>query len=49
MKIILIRDARIKHSAGETVEVTPAEANYLISTGSATAAVEPPKKKGTKK
>lgn len=49
MRIKLLRDARIKHSAGETVEVTPAEANYLISTGSATAAVEAPKKKGAKK
>lgn len=48
MKILLVRDARIKHKAGEVVEVTPAEASFLISTGSAVAA-QPPKKKATKK
>ena len=48
MKILLIRDARIKHRAGETVEVTPAEASFLISTGSAVSA-QPPKKKANKK
>jgi len=48
MKIILTRDARIKHKAGEVVEVTPAEASFLISTGSAVEA-QPPKKKATKK
>lgn len=48
MKIVLTRDARIKHKAGETVEVTEVEASFLISTGSAVAAT-PPKKKATKK
>lgn len=49
MKIILIRDARIKHKAGEAVEVTPAEASFLISTGSAVKAQPPKAKKATKK
>lgn len=35
MKIYLKRDARIRHKAGEIVEVSPAEAGFLISTGSA--------------
>ena len=35
MKVTLLRDARIKHKAGETVEVSPAEFQYLTSTGSA--------------
>jgi len=50
MKITLLKDARIKHCAGETVDVSPAEANFLISTGQAEAASAPAKKaKGTKK
>lgn len=48
MKILLTRDARIKHHAGEIVEVSPAEAGFLLSTGSAIAAEEK-KKKSTKK
>jgi hypothetical protein len=35
MKVKLIRNARICHKAGETVEVSPAEAQFLICTGSA--------------
>ena len=35
MKIRLIRAARIRHEAGEIVEVSPAEAGFLLSTGSA--------------
>ena len=35
MKVTLLRDARIRHKAGETVEVSPAEYQYLTSTGSA--------------
>lgn len=46
MKVVLTRDARIKHCAGETVEVTPGEANFLVSTGSAVVVKE---KKETKK
>jgi len=46
MKVKLTRAARIRHNAGEIVEVSPAEAGFLISTGSAvkiTAAEEPAK------
>lgn len=37
MRARLIRDARIKHYAGEIVEVSPAEFNFLVSVGSAVA------------
>ena len=37
MKLKLIRAARIRHEAGEIVEVSPAEAGFLLSTGSAVA------------
>lgn len=47
MKVLLIRDARIKHKAGETVEVSPEEHNFLLSVGSAVPA--PEKKKPAKK
>lgn len=35
MKVKLLRDAKIKHSAGEIVEVSPAECQFLTSLGSA--------------
>lgn len=35
MKIYLLRDARIRHNAGEVVEASPDEAGYLVSVGSA--------------
>ena len=35
MKVKLLREARIRHEAGEIVEVSPAEAGFLLSTGSA--------------
>lgn len=35
MRVRLLRDARIRHSAGEIVEVSPAEAAFLTSVGSA--------------
>lgn len=35
MRVKLLRDARIKHKAGEIVEVSPAEGHFLTSTGSA--------------
>ena len=38
MKLKLLRAARIRHEAGEIVEVSPAEAGFLLSTGSAEAA-----------
>lgn len=44
MKVKLIRAARIRHDAGEIVEVSPAEAGFLLSTGSAVQYTEPVKK-----
>ena len=46
MKVKLTRAARIRHNAGEIVEVSPAEAGFLISTGSAVkfAGIEEPVK-----
>lgn len=35
MKVKLLRAARIRHEAGEIVEVSPAEAAFLKSTGGA--------------
>ena len=35
MIVKLLRDARIRHHAGEIVEVSPAEAAFLISVNSA--------------
>lgn len=35
MKVLLIRDSRIKHKAGEVVEASPEEAFFLLSVGSA--------------
>lgn len=35
MKVRLLRRARIWHSAGETVKVSPAEGEFLLSVGSA--------------
>ena len=44
MKVKLLRDARIRHKAGEIVEVSPAEFQFLTSTGSAVeVAVSPAK------
>lgn len=42
MKVKLIRAARIRHEAGEIVEVSPAEAGFLLSTGSAVTVAETP-------
>lgn len=44
MKVRLLRDARITVKAGETVEVSPAVAEFLLSIGSAVK-VEPKKTK----
>jgi hypothetical protein len=55
MKARLIKDARIHHKAGDIVEVSPAEFNYLASTKQAVlfveeqTAEEEPKKKTRKK
>lgn len=40
MKARLIKDARIHHKAGDIVEVSPAEFNYLASTKQAVLFVE---------
>ena len=45
MKVKLIRAARIRHEAGDIVEVSPAEAGFLFSTGSAIKAEELPEMK----
>lgn len=56
MLVKLLRPARIRHEAGETVEVSPAEAGFLLSIKSATKVeeekevkAEPEKKKKSKK
>lgn len=35
MKLLLKKAARINHNAGEIVEVSPAQANFLLSVGAA--------------
>ena len=35
MKVRLLRDARINHSAGEIVEVSPVVYDFLVSTNTA--------------
>lgn len=45
MKVKLLRDARILHKAGETVEVSPAVAEFLMSIGSAVKAAPVKRKK----
>ena len=35
MKLLLLRDSRINYKAGEIVEVSPAQASFLLSVGSA--------------
>lgn len=50
MKVRLIRDAKIMHKAGEIVEVSPAEAGFLLSIRSAEKVEEKkPTRKTTKK
>jgi hypothetical protein len=41
MKVKLLREAKIRHHAGEIVEVSPAEAGFLFSTKSAVTYIEP--------
>lgn len=36
MKVRLLRPARINMNAGDVVDVSPAQANFLLSVGSAT-------------
>lgn len=47
MKVKLLRAARIRHEAGEIVEVSPAEAGFLLSTGSAVEMAEAPMRRET--
>ena len=47
MRAELLKDARIRHHAGEIVEVSPAEFNFLQSVGAARPA--PDKKKKQRK
>ena len=47
MKVKLLRAARIRHEAGETVEVSPAVAGFLFSTGSAVQVIEKPAAEAT--
>lgn len=35
MKVVLLRKARISHEAGEIVEVSPVDFDFLVSTGTA--------------
>lgn len=35
MKLLLTKAARINHNAGDIVEVSPAQANFLLSVGAA--------------
>jgi ribosomal protein L9 len=50
MKVTLLKDVRIMHKAGETVEVSPAEYNFLTATKSARpAAAQEPKPAKTAK
>ena len=48
MKVRLVRDSRITVKAGETVEVSSAVADFLLSVGSAELLPQKPKKKETK-
>lgn len=48
MTVKLLKDARIKHSAGDIVCVSPEEANFLISVKAAVVAAQP-KKEAEKK
>ena len=49
MKVKLLHDARIRHKAGEIVEVSLAEAQNLIALGSAEEVQPKPTKARTKK
>ena len=42
MKLRLTRDCRVRHSAGEIVEVSPVHAAFLLSTHSAVPVPETP-------
>ena len=47
IKVRLLREARIRHAAGEIVTVTPAERDFLVSTDSAVVVDDAEKTKDT--
>lgn len=49
MRVKLLKDARVTVKAGETVDVSPVIARYLISVKLATPAAKPAKKKTDEK
>lgn len=49
MKARLLKDARIIHKAGEIVEISPAEFDFLVAVGSAEPIKDEEKPKRTKK
>ncbi len=53
MKVRLLKEMRIRHKAGEIVNVSPEEYNFLISVNAAVPVArpkeEPKAKRGTKK
>ena len=49
MRVELLKDARIKHKAGEIVEVSPEEYNFLVSVKAAIPVTEEKPKRGTRK
>lgn len=49
MRVELLKDARIKHKAGEIVEVSPEEYNFLASVNAAVPVAEEKPKRGTRK
>lgn len=49
MKAALIKDARIKHKAGEIVEISSEEFNFLVSVGAAKSVETEKSKKGNRK
>lgn len=44
MKIKLLRDSRVTHKAGEVIDASPAQCEFLISVGSAVRISEAVKK-----
>lgn len=49
MKVILLRDQRILHKSGETVEVSPSVFDFLITNGAAKPVEEAAQAKPTRK
>lgn len=45
MKVVLLRDTRIQHKAGDIVEVSPVVFDYLVATNTAKPVKEKRKRK----